>query len=285
MEIRINGQAADITLDSEKNIGEILAGIDLWLSNLGHSLTGLSIDGKNADTSQLDKIFSLETDSVRVLDIYTSSAAELTAMGLLNLIHDIEEFENLKFEDKSNFLDNWEKRAQAKLLKQNMPELFSLYIDLFSRGGISCQTLRSITEERLREVSDPADEFSKTEPLLNEICARLVDLPLDIQTGKDGRAAQTIQIFSGLMEKILRIINQFNIQGFLDQDQDDDKSLNQIINEFSGVLKELLDAYERQDSVLVGDLAEYEAAPRLQELFAAIQKKSRKPADYAQGNN
>jgi len=283
MEIKINGQAADITLDCEKNMGEILAGLDRWLSNLGHSLTGLSIDGKDVEASQLDEIFSLEKDSIKVLDIYTASIAELTAMGLANLINDIEAFENLKFEDKSNFFINWEKSAQAKLIKENMPELFSLYIDLFSRGGISCQTLRSITEERLREVNDPADEFSKIEPLLKETCARLVDLPLDIQTGKEGRAAQTIQLFSGIVEKILRITKQLNLQGFLDQDNDE-KSLTGILNEFSSILKELLDAYERGDSVLVGDLAEYEAAPRLQELFAAILKKSREPADE-QGEN
>jgi len=275
MEIRINGQAADITPENEKTIGEILSFIDLWLTNLGHSISGLAIDGKAADAARLDEIFSMETNRVNILDIYTSSAAKLTATALLNLLGDIDEFEELKFEDKNNFANSWEQKAQAKFIKENIPELFSTCIDLFTHGGVGCQTLRSITEERLREVSDPVSEFSKIEPLVNETCARLVDLPLDIQTGKDGRAAQTIQIFSGLTEKILRITNQFILQGFLYQD-DDEKSLIQVINGFSGVLKELLDAYERQDSVLVGDLAEYEAAPKLQELFAEIKKKIRK---------
>jgi len=273
MEIRINGQAADITLDSEKTIGDILASLDLWLANLGHSLSGLSIDGKAADTTRLDEIFSKETNSVNVLDIYTSSIAELTAAALLSLLGDIDEFENLKFEDKSNFVSSWEQSAQAEFIKENMPEFFSLCIDLFTHGGITCQTLHSITEERLREVNDPVNEFSKIEPLVNETCVRLVDLPLDIQTGKDGRAAQTIQIFSGITEKILRITKQLNLQGYLNQN--DEKIFTQLINDFSKVLRELLDAYERHDSVLVGDLSEYEAAPKLQELFTAIMKKSR----------
>jgi len=273
MEIRINGQAADITPENEKTIGEILASLDIWLTNLGHSLSGLLIDGKAADTSRFDEIFSMEIDSVKMLDIYTSSAAQLLAEALLELTDDIDEFENLKFEDKSNFVSLWEQKAQAKFIKENMPELYSIYIDLFSNGGVSCQTLRAITEERLREVNDPVNEFSKIEPLVNETCVRLVDLPLDIQTGKDGRAAQTIQIFSGITEKILRITKQLNLQGYLDQN--DEKNFTQLINDFSHVLKELLDAYERHDSVLIGDLAEYEAAPRLQELFAEILKKSR----------
>jgi len=273
MEIRINGQAADISPENEKTIGEILASLDQWLTGLGHSLSGFSIDGKAADTSRLDEIFSMEISGVKALDIFTSSSAQLTAAALLNLLDDIDEFEELKFEDKGNYVNFWEQKAQARFIKENMPELFPLYVDLFTKGGVSCQTLRSITEERIREVGDPVGEFSKIEPLVNETCVRLVDLPLDIQTGKDGRAAQTIQIFSSITEKILRITKQLNLQGYLNKS--DEKNFTQLIGDFSRVLRELLDAYERRDSVLVGDLSEYEAAPKLQELFTEILKKSR----------
>jgi len=273
MEIRINGQAADITPENEKTIGEILSSLDRWLTNLGYRISGLAIDGEAADTTRLDEIFSMETSGVKALDVYATSTAELTAAAIVNLLGDIDDFEELKFEDKSNFVNSWEQKAQARLIKENMPELYSIYIDLFTNGGVSCQTLRSITEERLREVSDPAGEFSKIEPLVNETCVRLVDLPLDIQTGKDGRAAQTIQIFSAITEKILRITKQLNLQGYLDHN--DEENFTQLIGDFSRVLKELLDAYERRDSVLVGDLSEYEAAPKLQELFTQILKKSR----------
>jgi len=273
MEIRINGQAADITPENENTIGELLASMDQWFSNLGHRLSGLCIDGKAADTARLDEIFSTEINSVKTLDIYTSSEAQLASEALESLLADIDEFDNLKFEDKGGFTGVWEKKAQANFIKENMPELFSMCIDLFSYTGVSCQTLRSITEERLREVNDPLNEFEKIEPLVNETCARLVDLPLDIQTGKDTRASQTIQIFSGITEKILRITKQLNLQGYLERV--DEEIFTQLINDFSKILRELLDAYERYDSVLIGDLAEYEAAPRLQELFTSILKKSR----------
>jgi hypothetical protein len=42
------------------------------------------------------------------------------------------------------------------------------------------------------------------------------------------------------------------------------------MEEFGAALKELLAAYEVRDAVLVGDLAEYELAPRLRGLYAAI---------------
>jgi len=273
MEIRINGQAADVSPENEKTIGEILILLDQWLSGLGHRLSGLHIDGKEVDTTRLDEIFPMEIKDVKVLDIYTSCDAELTAQAITKLLDDIEKFENLKFEDKSNFVNSWEQKAQANFIKENMPELFNIFIDFFTQGSLSSQTLRSITEERLREVNDPQNELTIIEPLVNETCVRLVDLPLDIQTGKDGRAAQSIQIFSSVTEKILRITKQLNLQGYLKQN--DEKTFAQLINDFSKVLRELLDAYERNDSVLVGDMAEYEAAPKLQELFTVIQKKSR----------
>ena len=44
----------------------------------------------------------------------------------------------------------------------------------------------------------------------------------------------------------------------------------EYLTEFGAALKELLAAYEQRDAVLVGDLAEYELAPRLRDLYAAM---------------
>ena len=46
--------------------------------------------------------------------------------------------------------------------------------------------------------------------------------------------------------------------------------MTDYIMEFSAALRELLAAYEQHDTVLVGDLAEYEMAPRLRGLHAAL---------------
>jgi hypothetical protein len=46
--------------------------------------------------------------------------------------------------------------------------------------------------------------------------------------------------------------------------------VRQFTDEFGAALKELCSAYDTQDSVLVGDLAEYELAPRLTKLYIAL---------------
>jgi hypothetical protein len=197
---------------------------------------------------------------------------------LLSLLADIKEYEKLKFEEKKEYIDTWKEKPQALFICEQMPDLYNFFVNMFSGGELNESVVFSITEERLREVRNPFLEFSNLQPLVTETCSLLESLPLDIQTGKDSRAAQTIQIFSSIAEKILRILKQLDIQGLLELGTDIEKQFTQIIGDFGNLVKELLEAYEKYDTVLVGDLAEYEAAPRLKELYAIIIKNSRMTA-------
>jgi hypothetical protein len=264
MEIKINGKPADITLEHEKTIGEVIVNLDQWLNNSGHRLSGLAVNDQTIDLSLIETVFSRETNTVKILDIYTSSVAELSVQSLLHLLGDIDDHNSLSFDEKQIFFNNWKSMPQAQFTSEQMPDIFLLYSNAFSQGGVDSDILRSITEERLREIQEPVFEFEKMRSLIDDVCARLVDISLDIQTGKDAKAAQTIQLFSGIAVKILRIFGQLDFQGFFED------SVPPSIDNFNGNVKELLDAYERQDTVLVGDLAEYEIAPGLQELYNAI---------------
>jgi hypothetical protein len=141
----------------------------------------------------------------------------------------------------------------------------------FSGEGCSPQILSALYEERVRELRDPAGEMGRTAPLVDDICARLTEFPLDIQTGKDARAAETVNVFSGVAEKVFRIYRTLKIEGFpVAEIIIDNTPINDYITEFGNALKELLDAYERRDTVLIGDMAEYEMSPRLRGLHAAV---------------
>jgi hypothetical protein len=266
MEIKINGHPADITIDKEKTIGDVMAGVENWLANSGHRLSGLSIDGEAANSTSLEDAFKKEINTIKVLDIYTSSVADLSIMSLVNLINDIDDYEALSFDEREGYLESWQQSPQAQFAFEQMRDLFEAYAGVFSNSGLTPQTLRAITEERMREVETPAEEFKNIKNLVEETCARLVDLPLDIQTGKDERAAQTIQLFSGIAEKIFRLYKQLNIQGYFESVPD----ISSLLNDFNSSSRELLNAYEANDSVLIGDLAEYEISPKLQQLYNTI---------------
>ena len=268
MEIRINDKKIDVSLEDEKNVGEVLSALEQWLNNSGHRLTAISIDGQLVKVSMIEEIFSREIDTVSKIDLFTDIVAELAASSLIDILHEIKEYENLNFEERANFTDKWKDSAAAAFICSEMADLYTLCISAFS-GQLNSQTLYSIVEERLREVKDPLGEFEKVEPLMNEICERLVQLPLDIQTGKDMLASQTIQLFSGVTEKIFRLFKQFESQDFFEE-INEKKPLSQQLGEFGKVLRDLLDAYEKNDSVLVGDIAEYETSPKLKELYLVI---------------
>ncbi|MDR2543693.1 MAG: hypothetical protein LBC80_09655 [Treponema sp.] len=276
MKILINGKELDFTLGDEKNIGQVLAEIESWLSNSGHVISKLSIDDSVISASQIEDAFEMNIDTVKSLEIHTDTRPDLTSSSLLALFEDIKEYESLDYEKKAGFFENWKKSAQAAYICRQMPDLFSLCVKTFLHGEVTLAYLSSVTEERLHELNDPLNEILKIEPLLDDICTRLVDLPLDIQTGKDIKAAQTINLFAAVTDKIFRIYYELSIQGYFVIDNESEKEqMTKLIGEFTNILKELMESFERNDLVLVGDLAEYEASVKIRELYNVIVKNSR----------
>lgn len=271
MTISINGKKADIILEKEKTIGDVLAGLDDWLRGSGYRLSGLETDGERADILSMDSFFEMELAGIEKLNIITSSWAGLATEALLDLLQNIGDYEMADFEERSRFKNAWETQAASHFLQEQIPDIYGLAEKTFSGLGMPSTELRKILEERLWELENPQKEINKSGPLVEEIAARLEDLPLDIQTGKDGRAAETVRIFSGIAEKLFRLFDLLKIEGFnVEILTVDDIPIYTYIEEFGSALKELLAAYESRDAVLVGDLAEYELAPRLLKFYSAI---------------
>jgi len=271
MNIRINGADADIRPETEKTVGEILSALEAWLEGTGHRLSGLGVDGTAVTEDSMAACFGRDIDTIGVLDIYTSSVTELFAECLFHVLEAIDAYEAAGFEEKGSLSVLWTESPAAKMLAEQNPGLFEWVTKTFSGEGSSPQALRAVVEERLRELREPAGEMDRAAALVADVCARLEELPLDIQTGKDVRAAETISIFSGVAEKVFRIYGILVNTGFpVGEIRIGDLPITDYMAEFHASLKELLSAYEQHDTVLVGDIAEYEMAPRLRGLHAAV---------------
>ena len=271
MRIRINGADADIQLEAEKTVGEILSALEAWLDGTGLRLSGLGIDGEAVTADLVGVCIGRNIDTIDTLDIYTSSVTELFAECLFYVLEAIDAYNAADFEGKCSIAAFWSDSPSAKMLAEQSPGLFDWVTKTFSGEGASPQALRSVVEERLRELREPASELEKTSAIVADICARLEQLPLDIQTGKDAKAADTVSVFSGIAEKVFRIYGILENSGFAVRDiKIGDLPIADYMAEFYSALRDLLGAYEQQDSVLVGDIAEYEMAPRLRCLHAAV---------------
>ena len=302
MEICINGKKADITLESEKTVEDLLAGLDSWLaqgelqdrpdsSGMTHyRLSGLIIDGKAEDAQSLENTFGRELSTIKTLNIIVSRLHELICTALRNTQEELETWKNLDFSAKQSFAENWKTGPAAALLREQYPPVYDMTLLTFSGEGPGAQFFAALLDERLRELENPSEELDRMEQLINDVTGRLENLPLDIQTGKDKQAAETIQIFTGLTEKIFRIFTILKADGFpvaqlkvanpapvqsVCENGTPGRTeipIMDFLDEFNITLKEMLGAYEQKDAVLVGDLAEYEMAPRLRNFYAALKK-------------
>jgi hypothetical protein len=271
MEISINSSPADITLETEKTVGDILSGLDLWLEGTGGRLSGLLIDGRKVDLPELDEVFGRGLDGIGSLDILISSWRELAAEALLALKEICDAWEALPVGRHKEARKQWEAGAAAAFLSSEIPDIYDFAGRSLAGEGLSPGELSLLVTERFLELQDPQEEINRSGNLVSAIAGRLEDLPLDIQTGKDARAAETMQIFSRMAEKLFRLLCILKSSGLsLETLVIDNKNTKDFMIDFNSALKELNAAYENRDAVLIGDLAEYELAPRLVKFFTAL---------------
>jgi hypothetical protein len=269
--ITINGKQADITIERERTIGEVLAGLENWLTGSGHRLSGLTVDGEAVDAPSLDVFFDRELTTVTAMDIQTSSWAEHAVQSVRSLHGGVRDLENSAYGDRESLWKLWAALPEAQFLRVEMPELYGLAEKTFAEEGYPPGELGNVLEERLRELENPRGELGNSGPLVEALAQRLRDLPLDIQTGKDLRAAETMGIFSTLAEKLIRLFNMLKVEGLFPENLTvGGVPAPEYIGAFDATLKDLIHAYEERDTVLVGDLAEYELAPRLLQFYSAM---------------
>jgi hypothetical protein len=205
------------------------------------------------------------------MDITVSSWEDLAIEALVQLKETCKRYNNASFTECLAIKKQWEESAAATFLHGEIKELHEYASLCFSGVGISAGNLLLLVDERIHELEYPERELENMEKPISEIARRMEEVPLDVQTGKDGKAAETIQFFTQMAEKLFRLLRILKLRksGF-DSFQVEELGMREFLNDFNTALVELTAAYKNQDSVLIGDLAEYEMAPRLLKLYSAL---------------
>jgi hypothetical protein len=154
-------------------------------------------------------------------------------------------------------------------LKADGQEIPADRLDALFSGGIdSVGTLElsTISGGELREmIRELGNRFTACIPHLQEI-------PVLLQTGKDLKVMEIINAFSSDLKSLYQILPLLSIAGFPSTGPE----INGILltdypAELSPILKEMMGALESKDTILVGDLSEYELAPRIEHLGSVLQ--------------
>ena len=124
--------------------------------------------------------------------------------------------------------------------------------------------------ERLAELRDPAGAMLASARIFDAIQAELSEVPVRLQTGKDAQAMHTVVLAIELINKMVRIMPEYMRTLTTVPIEVSGATMPEYYGELTGVLKELAEAFENKDGVLIGDLAEYEIRPRLASFFQVV---------------
>jgi hypothetical protein len=119
----------------------------------------------------------------------------------------------------------------------------------------------------------PDREFilnSLNEIILNidELISKLQNVPIQFQTGEDGEAMNTIQLLTDIFEECIDLFVLFkeNFVICMDQYTIKEVSFDDFFKGITSFLKELMEAIQHNDYIMVGDLLEYEFVPNFEEI-------------------
>lgn len=291
MVITLNSEPFDVTLENEKTLNELFSGLSKWLSESGFEITGLKQDGKELELDKSSEWEKTLLDSINKLDIKAISESDKYVSDLqtlyqyITLLQNAITAENIALtNDLLTELPYITNAMDSFLIKKDLPEVGT--VKLLERINIfkdkkekqtenknnliqHLQNLSLILQIRIKEVTSPYNELKNTSELLKNLIPDISDVSVRLQTGDDKQAMNSVLKFIELSEKLIRIFPFLKEFGYTDirNESIDSVSFKDFYKDLNSILVELVDAFDINDSILIGDLMEYEIAPRVSKLL------------------
>ena len=283
MNITINGENLDFSLENESTAGEVADGVAGWLEKTGMIIGGIFLDGKAAfladELWRKTPIESIGSMDFEALSYREGVARRLeTARDYFILLKESAEAGNIdalselskSYVDLNHImpslLDEKGRPALVPLMEERLAEAgFPLEAKGetdFTAIAAEATNLAVVLDARWKEAADPEKEAASAAAALLALSGSLEDVAVLLQTGKDKRAMDTIIRLTELLQALMRSLKWINY----------DESVEKIIEDFAGILSELEEALKAGDTILIGDLMEYEIKPRLEELPDRLHK-------------
>lgn len=275
MTIIINDQEVDFTLEGGETAIEIYSSIKAFLKETDYLIYSFAIDGENTDPEESDSWGSAKADEIERIEVVALTEDEYRLTGLLtiaeyvnflmNAVHN-KEFDELKgmTTEYPSILQNIPYfvkgdlgnliQTQLEKTMRNSGLLEGSFKDDYTTDFLKeIAGISELISMAAREIQDPLEELKSSFKALDLLKPRLSDVSVLLQTGKDHEAMEIVISLTEILNKIFRLISMFNTDN-IDTDQ------------LNSILSELAEAFDAGDSVLIGDLLEYEITPMLDSL-------------------
>ena len=287
----LNDEPFDVTIENEKTLNELYSGLSEWLIESGLEITGLVQDGQTLTLSNKSEWGKFILENITQLDITAISGSDRYISDLQTLYQYISLLQSaIKGKNDSlssdlltelpyvtNTLDSFLSKKDlpkygtlslneciSKFKQENTNKLENEYNLLQLLNNISL-----ILNTRIKEVTTPFTEIQNTAELLKGLIPGISDVSIMLQTGDDKKAMDSVLNFIDLSEKLIRIFPFLKEFGYTDISKEslDSESFIDFYKNLNSILVELVDAFNINDSILIGDLMEYEIAPRVNKLL------------------
>jgi hypothetical protein len=295
MSVRLTINDADVSysLENEKTLGEIVHGIRTWLAAAGFVITDLRADGRDllepdaswgaarVDTVAALRVTAAHTGDMKVAhwrtvdrwlgmldeEVGRPPGAAIPKPDILDPLEQLLEGLSQTMEGlaANPFLppgSDAGKRFAARFTGQKAATVRSWNSEEKREAVDLIRQLRSAVQVRIEDATHPRESLSRCAALIGSCMSELKEVSLLLQTGRDRPAMEIVIRFADSVQSLMDILP------FLDPDAERAR----LLAELTPVLRELVAAFDSRDSVLIGDLLEYEVAPRMERIAPLLEK-------------
>lgn len=189
MDIYINNAKADITLEDEKTIEDVLKGIETECEKMDATIIGVSIDGTEIDAEELSNRFSDLIENTSTLEITTICKDDIVSY------------------------------------------------------------------------------FQAINETLEELEQNLTEIPVQLQSGKEIEATETVKLFAESFDNFCKAVTLSSLfSEYFANTKEKAQKISDFLADFAPILSDFENAFKDKDTVLIGDLSEYEIAPRIAQM-------------------
>ncbi len=293
MKLIINNENINFTLENEKNLGEVIEGINKWLRGSGFNITELKIDNETLDLDKEENWKQKSIETIGTLSVNVKHISELRVANLetvlqylelleraiqeknLNLYSDlmtgfpfmIESLKNNFLTDTGMEINNPEEEILNPIPIEEINHLEEKdkneYIAKIER-------IKTSLTVAIKDIENPKETLNTLAEELKRASEGISEVSILLQTGRDREAMENIIKFSNLTGRLFRILSSLSSSGLININElkIGNKNSREFYGELNSNLRELIEAFKTNDSVLIGDILEYEIAPRIEMLIA-----------------
>jgi len=295
VDIRINDQNLDFTIEKNETLGDVVKDIEAWLDGSDLVLYSVKHEDQNLLSQPYEEWAKTPHSEVGTLNVMVKHTRELTVLNLQTILEYLDLLKQAAAAGKGELLGELFSGfpALVESVRKHFPNpdatlqaLVALFLHADAEEVLGWpeekmqQAVKLIdlvsgnVSFRLQELQDPRAALETLSGDLKICIEEISEISILLQTGKDRQAMDTMVRFSELSQSLVRLV-----ASVLTNSTDPEKQvtvggrgLQDFYRDLNRILTELLEAFHANDSVLIGDLMEYEIAPRLEQLRTFLQE-------------